>query len=170
MNLDVREMTLDETGFVIDYFHSSTPEHLEMMGVDPSRLPARAAWAGRFRELYALPVAQRPNFYVVWRLDDRAIGFSSCDKIVVGSHANMHLHVTEPELRQSGIGTECIRRSADIYIRTFELQRLFCEPNAFNVGPNRTVQKAGFKYLKTYKTVPGLLNYHQAVTRWVLER
>ena len=61
-------------------------------------------------------------------------------------------------------------RSADIYIKTFELQQLFCEPNAFNVGPNRTVQKAGFKCLKTYMTVPGPLNYHQAVTRWVLER
>jgi hypothetical protein len=55
MNLDVREMLLNETGLVIDYFHSSTPEHLETMGVDPSRLPARAAQAGRFKELYALP-------------------------------------------------------------------------------------------------------------------
>lgn len=82
----------------------------------------------------------------------------------------MHLHVTEPELRHRGIGAECVRRSADIYFRTFALKQLFCEPNAFNVGPNRTLQKAGFKYLKTYKTVPSYLNYHQAVTRWVIER
>jgi len=170
MNLDVREMTLDETGLVIDYFHSSTPEHLEMMGVDPTRLSSRLVWAARFKELYALPAAERPSFYVVWLLDGRPIGFSSCDKIVAGERANMHLHVTEPELRQSGIGSACVARSAALYIRTFELQRLFCEPNAFNVAPNRTLQKAGFKYLKTYKTVPGPLNYHQAVTRWVLER
>jgi RimJ/RimL family protein N-acetyltransferase len=170
MNLDVREMTLDETGLVIDYFHSATPEHLELMGVDPTRMPSRTVWAARVKESFALPVAERPNFYVIWLRDGRPVGFSSCDKIVAGSHANMHLHVTEPELRQSGIGAACVARSADIYIRTFELQRLFCEPNAFNVGPNRTVQKAGFKYLKTYMTVPGPLNYHQAVTRWVLER
>ena len=170
MNLDVREMTLDETGLVIDYFHSSTPEHLELMGVDPTRLSSRAAWAARFKELFALPVAQRQSFYVIWQRDGRAVGFSSCDKIFIGSHANMHLHVTEPELRQSGIGSACVRRSAEIYIRTLELERLFCEPNAFNVGPNRTLQKAGFKYLKTYMTVPGPLNYHQAVTRWALER
>jgi hypothetical protein len=55
MNLGVREMALDETNIVIDYFHASTPEHLEMMGVDPSRLPSRALWSGRFRELYARP-------------------------------------------------------------------------------------------------------------------
>ena len=51
-----------------------------------------------------------------------------------------------------------------------KLKRLFCEPNAFNVAPNRTLQKAGFKYLKTHMTVPGPLNFHQAVTRWVIER
>ncbi|MGJ4941264.1 GNAT family N-acetyltransferase [Bradyrhizobium sp. HKCCYLS1011] len=170
MNLDVREMALDETGIVIDYFHSSTPEHLEMMGVDPTRMPSRAIWAGRFKELYAQPIAERTNFLVLWQLDGNPVGFSSCDKIVFGNRANMHLHVTEPELRQQGIGAECVRRSVDIYFRTFELKQLFCEPNAFNVGPNRTLQKAGFRYLKTYKTVPGYLNYHQAVTRWVIER
>ena len=51
-----------------------------------------------------------------------------------------------------------------------EAQELFCEPNAFNVGPNRTLQKVGFKYLKTHMTVPGPLNFHQPVTRWVIER
>ena len=41
---------------------------------------------------------------------------------------------------------------------------------AFIVAPNRTLQKAGFKYLKTHMTVPGPFNFHQAVTRWVIER
>ncbi len=50
------------------------------------------------------------------------------------------------------------------------MKRLFCEPNAFNVAPNRALQKAGFKYPKTHMTVPGAFNYHQAVTRWVMER
>ena len=36
--------------------------------------------------------------------------------------------------------------------------------------PNRTLQRAGFKYVKTHMTVPGLLNYRQAVNRWELER
>ena len=82
----------------------------------------------------------------------------------------MHLHVTRPDLRRQGIGAQCVRASVDLYFRNLELKRLFCEPNALNVGPNRTLQKAGFRYLKTHKTVPGPLNYHQAVTRWVIER
>ena len=65
------------------------------------------------------------------------------------------------------------RRAEAATARGFErlkLKRLFCEPHAFNVAPNRTLQKAGFKYLKTHMTVPGPLNFHQAVNRWVIER
>ncbi len=107
---------------------------------------------------------------LIWLADGRPVGFSSCDKIVYGEQANMHLHVVDPARRNQGIGAECVRRSADLYCERLKLKRLFCEPNAFNVAPNRALQKAGFRYLKTHMTVPGPLNYHQAVTRWVIER
>jgi hypothetical protein len=54
-------MALEETGIVIDYFHSSTPEHLEMMGVDPTRLPGRAVWGRGLEELYAQPLPERAH-------------------------------------------------------------------------------------------------------------
>lgn len=82
----------------------------------------------------------------------------------------MHLHVTDPQRRASGIGAACVRESARLYFERLKLERLFCEPHAFNVAPNRTLQKAGFRYGKTHRTLPGPLNYSQAVTRWVLER
>jgi RimJ/RimL family protein N-acetyltransferase len=170
MTLTVREMTSAETDLIIDYFHGSTPEHLEMLGVDPTRLPPPESLRERFKQQLALPVEKRIMLLVIWLLDDRAIGFSTSDKIVYGEQANMHLHVTDPERRNSGIGAECVRRSADLYFERLKLKRLFCEPNAFNVAPNRALQKAGFKYLKTHMTVPGPLNFHQAVTRWVMER
>jgi RimJ/RimL family protein N-acetyltransferase len=163
-------MTLPETELVIDYFYGATPEHLEMMGVDPTRLPAPAAWRERFQQNFALPIAQRPAFQTIWLADDRPVGVSTTDKVVFGEQANMHLHVIDPDRRNTGIGAPCVRQSVDIYFETLQLKRLFCEPNAFNVAPNRTLQKAGFRYLKTYMTVPGPLNYHQAVTRWVVER
>jgi RimJ/RimL family protein N-acetyltransferase len=103
-------------------------------------------------------------------MNDQPIGFSMSDKIVFGERANMHLHVVNPENRNQGMGTECVRRSVDIYFEALRLKRLFCEPNAFNVAPNRTLQKAGFRYVKTHMTVPSALTYHQAVTRWVVER
>jgi RimJ/RimL family protein N-acetyltransferase len=170
MTLTVREMTGSEVDIIIDYFQKSTPEHLEILGVDPTRLPNPESWRERLRRECALPIDQRTMVLVLWLSDDRPIGFSTSDKIQYGEQANMHLHIIDPERRNRGTGAECVRRSADIYFQRLKLRRLFCEPNAFNVAPNRTLQKAGFKYLKTHITVPGPLNFHQAVNRWMIER
>jgi hypothetical protein len=44
MTLTVREMRGSEVGLIIEYFFQSTPEYLEILGVDPSRLPAPESW------------------------------------------------------------------------------------------------------------------------------
>jgi RimJ/RimL family protein N-acetyltransferase len=163
-------MMSSEVNIIIQYFQDSTPEHLETLGVDPSRLPPAQSWRERLQRECTLPIEQRAMMLVIWLSDDQPVGFSTSDKIRYGEQAHMHLHVTEPERRHQGTGVECVRRSADIYFERLKLKRLFCEPNAFNVPPNRTLQKAGFKYLKTHMTVPGPLNFRQAVTRWVMER
>jgi RimJ/RimL family protein N-acetyltransferase len=162
-------MTLPEVEHIIDYFHSAAPEHLELMGVDPTRLPSRPDWRERYRRELALPANERSVFMVIWLESEHCIGFSTADKITFGEQANMHLHIIEPGRRGQGAGVECVRRSATLYFQALQLRRLYSEPNAFNIAPNRTLQKAGFRYLKTHMTVPGPLNYHQAVTRWVME-
>jgi RimJ/RimL family protein N-acetyltransferase len=168
--LIIREMDLEEVDLIIDYFHGSTPEHLELLGVDPTRLPSRERWRERYAGEYEQAVHDRSTLLVVWELDDVPVGFSTADKIVYGEQAHMHLHLIDPQQRRSGIGSACMRETADFYFKALALQRLFCEPNAFNVAPNRILQSVGFRYVKTYKTVPGPLNYHQPVTRWVLEK
>jgi RimJ/RimL family protein N-acetyltransferase len=170
MTLTVREMMGSEVDLIIDYFHNATPEYLETLGVDPTRLPPTQAWRDRLHREGELPFDQRSVVAIVWLSDDRPVGFSTSDKIRYGEQANMHLHVAEPGRRHQGVGVECVRRTVDFYFEHLKLKRLFCEPNAFNVAPNRTLQKAGFKYLKTHMTVPSALNFHQAVTCWVTER
>lgn len=99
MALLVREMALDEVGLIIDYFHGSSPEHLEMLGVDPTRLPPRDRSRARYEDDDARPRAERSSMLVVWELDGVAVGFSTCDRIAYGEHAFMHLHVVDPERR-----------------------------------------------------------------------
>lgn len=169
MKVTVRSMDPGEIDLVINYFHGSTPEHLELLGVDPTRLPEPGQWRKRAARELATPVEERSVTYLVWESGGTPVGFSGCDRITYGDHAFMHLHVIDPDRRAAGIGTVAVRRSAAIYFEQLRLRRLFCEPNAFNVAPNRTLQRAGFRYVKTHRTVPGRLNYHQAVTRWVLD-
>ena len=63
-----------------------------------------------------------------------------------------------------------MKKSAQVYFEVLELERLFCEPNALNIGPKRTLQRAGFSYLFTHETTPGPINFPQVATRWVLDR
>ena len=168
MKLCVTEMKLEETHIVINYFHQSTAEDLDTMGVDPSRLPDQARWRDFYAHEYSRPIEHRKTLLVLWRLDASPIGFSVADKIIYGKEAYMHLHIVSPEQRNAGHGTACVRETVKIYFAALKLQRLFCEPNAFNIAPNRTLQSVGFKYVKTHNTVPGAINYHQAVTRWIM--
>ena len=56
MTLMVREMMDSEVDLIIDYFQNSTPEHLETLGVDPTRLPPAENWRERLQRQCNLPV------------------------------------------------------------------------------------------------------------------
>jgi RimJ/RimL family protein N-acetyltransferase len=149
MTLTVPEMMDSEVDVIIEYFFKSAPEYLEMLGVDPTHLPTPEIWRECFRQDYAQPIEQRTRIAVIWLSGDQPVGFSTSDKIAYGEQANLHLHVIDPARQHQGVGAEGVRRSVEIYFERLKLKRLFSEPNAFNVAPNRALQKPGFKYLKT---------------------
>ncbi len=166
----VRPMEADEVGIRIDYFHDASDEYLTKLGVDRALLPSREAWRASTEEDLGRPPAERDSYRLIWELDGRIVGFSSVDHIDFGEQAFMHLHIVEEPRRRRGLGTEFVRLSAVEYFREFELQRLFCQPNAFNTAPNRTLQRAGFRYVLTAEMQPSDINFPQPITRWVLER
>lgn len=166
----VRELLLSEVDIRIDYFHSASDEHLEMLGVDRALLPSRRAWREFYEADYARAIPERQQYTLAWELDGRIIGFSSLDQITHGEQAFMHLHIIATADRHAGLGTELVKLSAVAYFRAFDLQRLYCQPNAFNVAPNRTLQRAGFRYEFTRQLQPSPINFPQPVTRWVLDQ
>ena len=168
--LTVREMHLVDVGIRIDYFHGASDDHLRTLGVDRALLPTPEAWWDFYADDYARPIRERLNYSLVWELDGQAVGFSSTDQIVFGETAFMHLHILRLAQRRSGLGVKFVTESAQIYFRVLELKRLFCEPNAFNVAPNRALQRAGFQYQFTHETTPNPINFPQPATRWVLDR
>jgi RimJ/RimL family protein N-acetyltransferase len=168
--LTAREMQLAEAGTRIDYFHDASDDYLRTLGVDRALLPTREAWRAFYEEDFARPLAERTNYSLVWERDGSVIGFSSADRIVFGKEAFMHLHILSPTMQRKGMGAEFVRQSAGAYFEVLELERLFSEPNAFNTAANRTLQRAGFRFLFTHETTPGPINFPQLATRWVLHR
>jgi RimJ/RimL family protein N-acetyltransferase len=113
---------------------------------------------------------ERRGYGVLWELDGAAIGFSTAEPIDFGHEAYMHLHILRPELRRRGLGTKLVRLTARHYFAVLELKRLFCQPNALNEAPNRALQAAGFRYVRSHEVAPTPINPPQLTTLWVLER
>jgi RimJ/RimL family protein N-acetyltransferase len=151
----------------IAYFHEATDEHLNRLGVDRSLLPRRDAWRASFEQNLARPLEERSEYGVVWELDGTLVGFSTVDQIRIGDEAHMHLHIIDPERRARGLGTEFTRLTAAHVCDVLRLERLYCEPNAFNAAPNRTLQKAGFTYVCSREGRPNPINTYQTTTIWV---
>ena len=166
----VREMRLDEVDIRIDYFHEASDEHLDRLGVDRALLPTRQEWRAFYREDYARPIEDRAQYALIWALDGETVGFGTADRIDFGRQAFMHLHLLTDDRRHSGLGVEFVRKSARIFFEVLELKQLFCEPNALNTAPNRTLQRAGFRFLFSHHTTPGPINFSQIATRWVMDR
>lgn len=59
MTITVRQMTAAEADLIIDYFHGASREHLEKLGVDPTRLSRRDAWRRRINEEFSLAPERR---------------------------------------------------------------------------------------------------------------
>lgn len=166
----VREMELTEVDIRIAYFHESSDAHLCTLGVDRALLPSRSAWREWYEADYARPIRDRENFSLLWELDGQVVGFSSTDQISFGKQAFMHLHILGASDRHAGMGTQFVKLSAAVYFRVLALQRLFCQPNAFNIAPNRTLQRAGFRYQFTAQLTPSAINFPQPVTCWELDQ
>jgi RimJ/RimL family protein N-acetyltransferase len=154
---------------MVDYFLQSDPASLKGMGVDSARLPAREAWLDRLLPDLVRDDREKQTYYLGWIYDGVPIGHSNVNKIKYGDEAYMHLHSWDPQLRGTGLGTEFCRRAANAFIRKFALKSLFCEPYAENPAPNRVLSKIGFRLVKRYRTIPGIINFEQEVNQYVLE-
>jgi RimJ/RimL family protein N-acetyltransferase len=162
-------MELTDFALRVAYFHEATDEHLARLGVDRSRLPDPEEWQARFAANLALPLEERSEYGVMWELDAALVGFSTTDQIEFGLEAHMHLHIVHPERRAGGLGTRFVLLTAAHYCDVLQLDSLYCEPNAFNAAPNRTLQRAGFRYVRSRQCRPAPINTYQTTTIWLYE-
>jgi [ribosomal protein S5]-alanine N-acetyltransferase len=170
MKIEIRAFqTLEEYGLMIDYFVQSTPEFLLGMGVDPVKLPAREDWLQEVWDDHHKPGPEKDRIYLAWLLDGQLVGHSSINKIKWGEEASIHLHLWKPLLRRKGIGATFFRSSANYFFKMPGLRKLYCEPYAENPAPNRVLSKIGFRFVGTYRTVPGKTCFEQNVNRWELD-
>lgn len=168
--LFVRELRPDDLPPLIDYWVKSDSAFMKAMGVDMNKMPKREEWEKMLNEQMELPYEDKKSYCMVWELDGKAIGHSNVNKIQFGQEAYMHLHIWDNNIRKKGMGVNFVKQTLPFFFQNLQLKKVFCEPYALNPAPNKTLEKAGFKFLRSYTCVPGWLNFEQEVNLWEMNR
>lgn len=168
--LSVREIQEKYIESISDYFLNADEAFLINMGVDVNKLPNRNEWRNMLSIQLSQSYQEKNSYCIIWLVDDVAIGHSNVNKIIFGAEAYMHLHLWKPGARQKGLGTTLVKKTLPYFFNNLKLKKLYCEPNAFNTAPNKTLEKVGFDFIKTHVTTPGWLNFEQPVNLWEMSR
>ncbi len=164
--LSVRELQESDIGIVTDYWLDSSDAFLTSLGVDLTKMPPREQWASMLGEQLQLRPEEKKSYCIIWLYDSKPIGHSNVNKIIFGQEAFMHLHIWDASIRKKGLGNAFIKLTLPWFFENMQLKKLYCEPYALNTAPNRTLEKAGFSFVKEYITTPGWLNFEQPVRLW----
>jgi RimJ/RimL family protein N-acetyltransferase len=168
--LSVREIHEKDIDNIADYFLTADDAFLINMGVDVSKVPTRDQWHNMLSVQLSQLYPQKDSYCIIWQENGVPVGHSNVNKIIFGEEAYMHLHIWKPQERKKGLGTEFVKQTLPYYFNNLQLKNLFCEPNAHNTAPNKTLEKVGFQFVKNHITTPGWLNFEQPVNLWELSR
>jgi len=167
-SLAVRELREEDVAPLTDYWMSAGDDFLTGMGVDLARMPTREEWENMLREQLRTPLEEKKSYCLIWLLAGEPIGHSNVNKIIFGQEAFMHLHLWRKAERQKGLGLTLVKMSLPYFFEKLLLKKIYCEPYALNPAPNKTLEKAGFTFVKTFRGIPGWLNFEQDVNLWEL--
>lgn len=170
MSLSVRELKESDVSMVVDYFINADANYLKGMGAEKDKLPDRSTWISNIISELNKPIKKKANYYILWLLNDEPIGHSNINKLVFGSHANMHLHMWRTDKRRTGYGLDLMKLTIPYYFENFGLKKLICEPYALNPAPYKVLKILGFEFIKAYDITPGVICFHQTVNRYELTR
>jgi len=166
--LTVREIQESDIDLITRYWQKADSLYLQGLGVDLSKMPSEQEWKSMLLNQIQTPIEQKQSYCMIWLVNGRPIGHSNVNKIIFGQEAYMHLHIWDPAFRKHGYGSRFVKITVPHFFTALQLKTLYCEPYALNPAPNKTLEKAGFAFVKEYITTPGFINFEQPVKLWKL--
>jgi RimJ/RimL family protein N-acetyltransferase len=170
MNISTRPIQPGDIPFLINYWLTADEAFLKSMGADIKKIPSREILEQMLSEQIITSLPEKKSYCIIWLENNQPIGHSNVNKIKFGEEAYMHLHLWKNETRQKGLGAAFVKLSLPWFFEDLQLKRIYSEPYALNPAPNKTLEKAGFHFVKEYITTPGLLNFEQIVNLWRMDR
>jgi RimJ/RimL family protein N-acetyltransferase len=166
----IREITVSDVPFLLDYWFSADDEYLIGMGVDLAKMPNRYDFEAMLMKQIDLPYNQKASYGLILDIEGKPSGHTNVNEITFGDKAKMHLHIWDIANRVRGAGTTMIRLALPKFFAHLQLKAIYCEPYVHNPSPHKTLAKVGFELIKTYTTIPGSFNFEQEVHQWCMTK
>ncbi|MFK8005079.1 MAG: GNAT family N-acetyltransferase [Saprospiraceae bacterium] len=164
--ITVREVEKNDIQYIVGYWNNASTEDLLAMGIDVNNIDTLKNLGARLEKQLMLSNEDKAAFVLVALLDKKPIGHCYVNNLIFGKEAFMHLHIWQNNSHKKGMGSAMVRQSIPYFFEKLKLQTLFCEPAAMNLGPNKTLEKIGFKFIKKYTTIPAGWTFQMEVNRW----
>lgn len=166
--LSIRELGYSDIHHVADYWCKSTPDFLEGMGVDVTKVPDSRQLKAMLEKQVQLPLEEKNSYCLIWFYKNVAVGHCNTNPSRFGEEGFLHLHMWNQINRKKGMGAEFLRMSLPYFFKEMQMKTLWSEPYAENPAPHRALEKCGFEFMKEYRTTPGSLSTEQNVKQWKL--
>lgn len=167
--ITVREVQKDDIQHIVGYWDNSTTEELLAMGIDVNNIETLKHLGDRLKGQLKLPYKEKGAFVLIASDGEEPVGHCYVNNLIFGKEAFMHLHIWQTSSHKKGMGSEMVRQSIPHFFEKLKLQTLFCEPSANNPGPNKTLERIGFKFIKKHITVPAGWTFKLEVNRWEMD-
>jgi hypothetical protein len=135
-----RDLVASEIDEIVRYWFTSGDEFLDFMGVDRSRLGTMEDTRQRlFRALRTGDSNQKTIAFGI-TLNEQLAGYSLLNRYSAEINYG-HWHITNPELRGSGISTALYPYRIKTYFSLFPIERLIHQTRTRNSAVNRMLEK-----------------------------
>ena len=129
----IREITIKQfehknAELIVEYWYSLTDFELLKFGADKTKFLKPKDWIGKLKDEIDKPLEQKQFYYLLWLLGNIPVGHSNIDKIKFRETAFMHIHIWKSDFRQRNLGFQFLQKTIPLYLKTFELKKLYCEP------------------------------------------
>ena len=166
--LSVRELQMNDIEQLCEYWFNTTSDFLIGMGVDLAKMPTRGEWELMLKKQINQSYVEKDSYCIIWLVDTVPVVHCNVNRIIFGEEAYMHLHIWKPDHRTKGLGVRFVKMTLPWFFEKMKLKKICCEPYLHNAAPHKTIEKAGFEFIKEIVTIPGWINFEQPVKHWEL--
>jgi hypothetical protein len=136
----LRDATPEDIDAIVRYWHTSSDEFLDLMGVDRSRLVSTEQTRQRFLAGIRTGDSAQKSIVLAISVAGRLAGYTLLNRYAPEFNYS-HWHITDPSLRASGLSTALYPHRIKTYFDLTPIERLIHQTRTRNLGVNRLLDK-----------------------------